>query len=475
MPFKSQAQRRLFHAKASRGEIASGTVKEWEDHTPKGKKLPEKVTPQEKAAKFNAFQSIGGGLLSLGSKFGGDRWVNRLNRIRARAEAGDTSAERILSVLGMSSMMLGAGVGTALGNKANMPVLGGAVGAALGAAPSLVSKEKKTNVLMPGFASETRAEEEMEPTMNPEKAAMAKLANGDEGAESAEEEMAETMDPDKATSLINFIAEHGNKGIDDDDFHAHSELIGVDPHEAEEEVYRTLASLLGGKNDVIQGGKAQGLPNSMFPKEELEAGAKIEKEHTPSTAIATEIAKDHDVESDEYYTGEGRLEDMEEDMDKQKALGNEEGAAPDQQKMAFKYGFFLKVAELGLTPSEFTKAAFTGPLIAAGAAGKAAGKAGETASGAGRWGLEKALGALKFGAKTPLILAPIAGMLLGGAYRGLTSPSYEEPEDLRRAERVGLYRRLAREALRKARKKQDKRLGMSGAKEKLLTVPELGR
>jgi hypothetical protein len=43
MPFKSQAQRRLFYAKARSGEISEAKVKEWERETTKGKKLPEKV------------------------------------------------------------------------------------------------------------------------------------------------------------------------------------------------------------------------------------------------------------------------------------------------------------------------------------------------------------------------------------------------------------------------------------------------
>jgi hypothetical protein len=43
MPFKSQAQRRLFYAKARSGEISESKVREWERETPKGKKLPEKV------------------------------------------------------------------------------------------------------------------------------------------------------------------------------------------------------------------------------------------------------------------------------------------------------------------------------------------------------------------------------------------------------------------------------------------------
>jgi hypothetical protein len=41
MPFKSQAQRRLFYAKARRGEISPLKVREWEEATPR--KIPERV------------------------------------------------------------------------------------------------------------------------------------------------------------------------------------------------------------------------------------------------------------------------------------------------------------------------------------------------------------------------------------------------------------------------------------------------
>ena len=313
MPFKSQAQRRLFYAKARRGEISQATVDRWEAHTPKGKKLPEKAkkSSQEKAAELGAFSLVGRGLLNIGSKFGGKAWTDKLNKLRSRAEAGDESAQRLLSVLGMSSMMLGAGLGTAAGRVAGSPVLGGAVGATLGAAPSLVRGEKKTPILVPGFASEARAEGDM--------------------------------------------------------------------------------------------------------------------------------------------------------------TASEKAGSSEEREQAFKYGFFTKVAELGLTPGEFAKVAITGPLVAA----RAAGGAGETAGGLGRWGAEKALSVLKWGLKTPLVIAPVAGMLLGGAYRGLTAPGYEAPEDLQQIERVSLYRRLAREALRKALKKQKSRLKLTDAKEKLLDVPEL--
>jgi GH18 family chitinase len=42
MPFKSKAQRKLFFAKAARGEISRATVAHW-NKVSKGKKLPEYV------------------------------------------------------------------------------------------------------------------------------------------------------------------------------------------------------------------------------------------------------------------------------------------------------------------------------------------------------------------------------------------------------------------------------------------------
>lgn len=54
MPFKSEAQRRYFHAAQARGEIPKSTVKRWEEHTPKGKKLPEHVRKKEAGMRKNA-------------------------------------------------------------------------------------------------------------------------------------------------------------------------------------------------------------------------------------------------------------------------------------------------------------------------------------------------------------------------------------------------------------------------------------
>ena len=47
MPYKSDAQRRKFHALLKRGEIKPSTVKEF-DQASKGKKLPEKAKKKGK-------------------------------------------------------------------------------------------------------------------------------------------------------------------------------------------------------------------------------------------------------------------------------------------------------------------------------------------------------------------------------------------------------------------------------------------
>lgn len=47
MPFKSQAQRRLFYAKARRGEIPMSTVRKWERETG-NRRLPERVRRRTK-------------------------------------------------------------------------------------------------------------------------------------------------------------------------------------------------------------------------------------------------------------------------------------------------------------------------------------------------------------------------------------------------------------------------------------------
>lgn len=48
MPFKSEAQRKFMFAAQSRGELPKGTAEKWAKETPKGKKLPEYASQDEK-------------------------------------------------------------------------------------------------------------------------------------------------------------------------------------------------------------------------------------------------------------------------------------------------------------------------------------------------------------------------------------------------------------------------------------------
>ena len=75
-----------------------------------------------------------------------------------------------------------------------------------------------------------------------------------------------------------------------------------------------------GAEDLIPGGKADDMPVSEFPKDQINKGIEIEFEHTDDPAIAQEIAKDHLVEDDEYYDYLADMEDlMKESLDTERA------------------------------------------------------------------------------------------------------------------------------------------------------------
>jgi hypothetical protein len=313
---------------------------------------------------------------------------------------------------------------------------------------------------------------------------MTKMAENEEeeeheGAESPEHEAAESLPPDKLKSLVEYIKRMG-AGIDDEGFHQHAEGLGVDPHEAEEEIYRLLGELTGGKDDLIPGGLAAGLPTPVFPKDQIAAGTEVELEHTSNPAIAEEIAKDHLVEGADYY--KPRLADLEREMEaavdagKVPAVGegtekveeNKDRKKRDvetlEKKKAFKHGFFMKVAEAGLRPSEFEeifrhsfeKAAESdaGDVASALTGGAVISKALEMAGGGvkGLWGMGK--GMAKLLGIAPLLLAPILGGIAGGSLYYLRRPDELEPEDIKNMERIALYRRLARRARSRTRKEE---------------------
>lgn len=53
--------------------------------------------------------------------------------------------------------------------------------------------------------------------------------------------------------------------------------------------------------EELRGGKADSIPDQAFDKKKLEAGTKVEAEHTDNKAKAKEIAKDHLAEGVDYY------------------------------------------------------------------------------------------------------------------------------------------------------------------------------
>jgi hypothetical protein len=89
--------------------------------------------------------------------------------------------------------------------------------------------------------------------------------------------------------------------------------------------------------DKLKGGLADNKSDKKYDKEQLAKGTKVEKdEHTVSTGIAKEIAKDHLEEGDKYYD---HLEEMEENMEKKVAFyepdyiaGSETDAATGERR-----------------------------------------------------------------------------------------------------------------------------------------------
>lgn len=109
----------------------------------------------------------------------------------------------------------------------------------------------------------------------------------------------------------------------------------------------------------------------------------------------------------------------------------------NEARDAFKVGFLTKLAELGLTPGEFYKAAAEGKSIFPdlGSVGMGLGGGLLEAGKAGGQGL------LALGVGAPLALGGIAG----AADAALNAPNGEDIEDLRRAELIGLLRRMTGE------------------------------
>jgi len=119
------------------------------------------------------------------------------------------------------------------------------------------------------------------------------------------------------------------------------------------------------------------------------------------------------------------------------AYGSEGLRECKERRDAFKVGFLRKVAELGMTPTDFfgmVKEAMIplSDMMSAGTAGAGA-----------LWGLGSE--AAKYGLYGAALAPLAAGVVTGGLEAKLTSPSVEDIEALRRAELAAKYDRMTKE------------------------------
>ena len=71
--------------------------------------------------------------------------------------------------------------------------------------------------------------------------------------------------------------------------------------------------------ELVVGGRADGIPDSRFPQDQLRMGRKVEREHTANPRVADEIARDHLSEDPKYYS---HLKEMEDKYVEKKAFWN---------------------------------------------------------------------------------------------------------------------------------------------------------
>jgi hypothetical protein len=107
---------------------------------------------------------------------------------------------------------------------------------------------------------------------------------------------------DLEKKIIDFVTT--TESLDDSKFHAFVTALGIDPHEAEEVVYRKLQEAsASGLNGASQGESVE------VPPAEMAIGKKVESEHSSDPKVQEKIVKDHEVEEKDitgkpnYYTG----------------------------------------------------------------------------------------------------------------------------------------------------------------------------
>jgi hypothetical protein len=265
VPFRSEAQRKFMFAAQARGDIPKGTAERWQEHTPKGKKLPEHVKKtasqiaDEVLAKLGANVARGIGVFSAGK--GGpkalERAVHRESPMQHRPQAPQSEPIEWRKSIG--------------------------------------EKPKGPPEMLKLFSLKEAA-------VDPEVMEAAALKSSGSGASKLWQ---------------------GLTGLSDDVLMAGMNIkqkmdrTKQREKHAAEQVVSSLSMLVKmsdvAKKEKLQGGKADGKPVSDFNPEQIAEGEKVEKEHTDDPAVAEEIAADHLSEIPDYYT---RLKKMEESAPK---------------------------------------------------------------------------------------------------------------------------------------------------------------
>lgn len=92
-----------------------------------------------------------------------------------------------------------------------------------------------------------------------------------------------------------------NPEVTDDMIAKLASNLGIDEKTLENEIYRILTSF-------FNKGKSRENPHNAIDPEQLQAGIKVEYEHTDNIFIAEKIARDHLAEDVSYYTHLAEME-----------------------------------------------------------------------------------------------------------------------------------------------------------------------
>ncbi len=111
----------------------------------------------------------------------------------------------------------------------------------------------------------------------------------------------------------------------------------------------------------------------------------------------------------------------------------------------FKIGMLMKLAELGITPSEFLNKLSKQAMDPLDVIGRIAGGAGSAGQGVLSTGLSAGLNGLKTLGTAALVAPAVLGAGAGIATERLESPDPAALKSIQSAELIGLYRRLTKE------------------------------